>query len=208
MTPPAIPLTQPLVRQGGTRALRLVAPTRDELIVARIRGGESEAFAELVEPYLPGLERLLRPLAREPESVEDLVQDALLRALRNLDRFRGGKFSTWLYRVGMNLSLTTARRQTVGRRLLDPAGPLAQARSELPPSPMEVFMQGEDVARMRAAIKRLPMGARQVIELRYGRDLSCKEIAEELGKTANAVSLTLFRARQRLRDELEGRFPS
>ncbi len=202
MTPPAVSLAQPLPRTADSGALRILEPTRDEVIVDHIRRGDQDAFAELVAPYLSGLEKLLRPLARPPESVEDLVQDALLRALRNLDRFRGGSFATWLYRVGMNLSLTTARRQTVGRRLLDPSGPVTVATPEPAPSPVESLLRREDVRRVRAAVRALPMICRQVIELRYGRDLSCKDIAGALGKTPNAVSLVLFRARRRLRDAL------
>lgn len=199
VTPPAVALEQHahLTRQSG---LRLAAPTRDEALVARVKDGDQDAFGELVAPYLPGLEKLLRPLARQREDVSDLVQDALLRALKNLHRFQGGRFSTWLYRVGVNLALTSARRNTVCRRILDPKGPFVISAPDQPVAPEDRAAAREDAARIRDAIHRLPAPCREVVELRYVRDLSCKDIAAMLGKTPNAVSLLLFRARRRLRD--------
>lgn len=185
------------------REVRLaLSLTRDEMLVRKVKQGDREAFGELVAPYLTGLEKLLRPLARQPEDVQDLVQDALLRALRNLHLFEGGRFSTWLYRVAMNLSLTTARRQTLGRRLLDQNGPVAERAPEAPTRPDEAAAAREDLELLRAAVTELPGPCREVVELRYGKDLACKDIASMLGKTPNAVSLLLFRARRRLKAAL------
>ena len=195
VTPPAVALEQHahLTRQSG---LRLAAPTRDEALVARVKGGDQDAFGELIAPYLPGLEKLLRPLARQREDVSDLVQDALLRALKNLHRFQGGRFSTWLYRVGAS----GIRTKRVGLRILDPKGPFVISAPDQPVAPEDRAAAREDAARIRDAIHRLPAPCREVVELRYVRDLSCKDIAAMLGKTPNAVSLLLFRARRRLRD--------
>lgn len=202
MTPPAVALEQMTPRLTRRSGLHLAEPTRDEVLVARVKSGDNDAFGELVDPYLPGLEKLLRPLARNHEDVQDLVQDTLLRALKNLHRFEGGRFSTWLYRVGMNLSLTAARRHTVGRRILDPKGPAAIATPEHPPAPDEAASSREDADHVRAAVNDLPAPCREVVELRYVRELACKDIAKILGKSPNAVSLLLFRARRRLRDAL------
>jgi len=201
MTPPAVALAQQphLACESG---LRLAPPTRDEVLVQRIKRGNREAFGDLVAPYLPGLEKVLRPLARRHEDVSDLVQDTLLRALKNLHLFEGGRFSTWLYRVGINLSLTSARRHTVGRRILDPQGPCVLATPDQPLSPEQQVVAREDAAGIRFAVGELPDSCREVVELRYIRDLSCKDIAALLGKTPNAVSLLLFRARRRLRAAL------
>jgi len=184
--------------------LRLAsALSSDERLALRAKNGDSEAFGELVAPYLHGLEKLLRPLGQHPEDVHDLVQDALLRALRNLHLFEGGRFSTWLYRVAMNLSLTTARRRTLGRRLLDVHGPVAERYQEEPQESPEKLVEGrEDLSRLRDAVSNLPTPCREVVELRYGKDLACKDIATMLGKTPNAVSLLLFRARRRLKTAL------
>ena len=104
--------------------------------------------------------------------------------------------------MGINLSLTSARRHTVGRRILDPQGPCVLATPDQPLSPEQQVVAREDAAGIRFAVGELPDSCREVVELRYIRDLSCKDIAALLGKTPNAVSLLLFRARRRLRAAL------
>lgn len=168
-----------------------------------MRAGHTSAYAELVEPHLPALEKVLRPLARDPDDCQDLVQDTLLRALKNLHLFEGGRFGTWLFRVGINLALTVARRHHVERRLLDPVtGPPISALPRPAANPETQARHGEDARRLSRAISGLPGSCREVFKLRYAKDLTCQEIAVRLGKTPNAISLLLFRARRRLRDEL------
>lgn len=187
------------------RVLPPVAParSRDDLLADRVRSGDQEAYGELVAPHMGRLARALRPLARDDDDNQDLVQETLLRALRNLHRFDGGRFGTWLIRVGVNLALTAARRHTVGRRIIDPEQGLgAEFCPKSPRNPVDAVLLSEDVERLSRAMEDLPGPCRVAFHLRHVGELSCMDIAERMGKTPNAISLLLFRARRRLRDAL------
>src|SRR5688572_24471789 len=75
----------------------------DRQLVARAQGGDKQAFELLVEKYQRKLARLLSRFIRDPAEVEDVTQEAFIKAYRALPAFRGDSaFYTWLYRIGIN----------------------------------------------------------------------------------------------------------
>src|SRR5258706_8774178 len=101
----------------------------DQLLVERAQRGDKKAFELLVEKYQRKLARLVSHLVRDPGEVEDVTQEAFVKAYRALPSFRGDSaFYTWLYRIGIN----TAKNYLVamGRRAPTPTGGDAQGAEE------------------------------------------------------------------------------
>jgi RNA polymerase sigma-70 factor (ECF subfamily) len=175
--------------------------TADEAaLVSRARLRDRAAFGALVSRYREALERILSPIAGDRETARDLVQDAALRAFKNLHRYREGyRFSTWFFRIGINLAISSRRRERLDQRVRESS--TAEVRSD--DGPLERLMVREDLLRLKTAVAGLPERYQKIVRMRYGEELGCKEIAERLGTTPNTVSIVLFRAKQRLKEELE-----
>jgi RNA polymerase sigma-70 factor, ECF subfamily len=155
-----------------------------------------------------------RRVLRDPVAAQDAVQDAMLSAARNLQRFRGeSQLSTWLGRIVVNAALT--RRRALRRRpeesldaILDgdAAGePRRQTRMALVsrgPSQEQTLLRREVGTLLHAAIDRLPTNYRTVVIMRHFEDHHIAEIAAKLQITANAVKLRLLRAHRALRSQL------
>src|SRR6476469_8325855 len=89
-----------------------VADATDEDLVERARGGDEEAFTELVRRYSPALLRLARTYVPSQAVAEDVVQETWLGVLRGLDRFEGrSAFRTWLFRILVNRAKTRGVRE-------------------------------------------------------------------------------------------------
>lgn len=187
---------------GGVRKKEVMsAEAVDEgVLVQRARARDREAFGTLVSRYRGALERILISIMGDRERARDLVQDTALRAYSHLHRYRSGhRFSTWFFRIGINLALSAKRRERLEGRV----------RSELrggdggdAQGPLDHLMQEEEREQLRRAVAGLPDRYREVLRLRYGEEMPCKEIAARMETTANTVSIVLFRAKQRLREEL------
>src|SRR5262245_64784987 len=96
----------------------------DQQLVARAQRGEKQAFELLVSKYQRKLGRLLSRFIRDPGEVEDVAQEAFIKAYRALPSFRGDSaFYTWLYRVGIN----TAKNYLVAMGRRAPAAPEVDA---------------------------------------------------------------------------------
>jgi RNA polymerase sigma-70 factor, ECF subfamily len=155
-----------------------------------------------------------RRVLRDPAAAQDAVQDAMLSAARNLQRFRGdSQLSTWLGRIVVNAALT--RRRALKRRpeesldaMLerDPTGePRRQKRTAIGscgPTQEQAVLRGEVGALLHAAIDKLPTDYRTVVIMRHYEDHHIAEIAARLQITANAVKLRLLRAHRALRSQL------
>jgi RNA polymerase sigma-70 factor (ECF subfamily) len=188
----------------------------DAALLARLRAGDDVAFAELVRRESGKLLAVARRILRSDEEAQDAVQDALLSAFQNLDRFEGGaRLSTWLHRITVNAALMRLRSKK--RRREDSIEELLPAFAEdghhlAPVSPLrdaaeDEIASAEIAAIVRAAIDELPEGYRVVLVLRDVEGLDTAETAAALGIGPDAAKMRLHRARQALRTLLERRLP-
>ncbi len=177
----------------------------DRVLLERARAQDREAFGALVGRYEKALEGILAAYTRDRHLARDLVQDAVLRAFKNLHRYREEyRFSTWFFRIGINLAITARRRAAYDQRARDPDhrdGPAG--RLVAPETPVEALLRREDIGLLRAALGRLPPRYQEVLRMRYVEGIECKEIARRMSATPNTVSIILFRAKQRLKDDLD-----
>jgi RNA polymerase sigma-70 factor (ECF subfamily) len=154
-----------------------------------------QRFETLAMPHLDAAYNLARWLSRSPADADDIVQEAMLRAFRAFDGFRGGDARAWLLTIVRNC-WRSAGAATVRRGHTALEDGLADAS----PGPEESAVQAGDQRRLDAMITRLPDDFREVLILRELEDMSYREIAEMTGTPIGTVMSRLARARTMLRE--------
>jgi RNA polymerase sigma-70 factor (ECF subfamily) len=187
------------------------ADRTDELIlIRRAQEGDRAAFDALVRMYDHTVLRLALQVVRSPEEARDLYQEAFLKVYRSLRHFRlEARFSTWLYRVVMNVCLDHLRRQNTRKEIQGPEpedgeteyfNTVADGRPELDP---ERATHSKEIARrIQAALVRLNPRERMVFELKHYQGMKLKAIGELCRTSEQTVKNCLFRATQKLRVDL------
>jgi RNA polymerase sigma-70 factor (ECF subfamily) len=182
----------------------------DQQLVVRAQRGDKRAFELLVEKYQRKLARLLSRLIRDPGEVEDVTQEAFIKAYRALPSFRGDSaFYTWLYRIGIN----TAKNYLVamGRRAptstdVEAEEAEGQEGGELLRdinTPESLLLSKEIGDTVNAAIESLPEELRSAIQLRELDGMSYEEIAKLMDCPIGTVRSRIFRAREAIAERLK-----
>ena len=172
------------------------------LILERARDGDRDAAVVLLERAVPAVRRWARgrlpAMARAEANTEDVVQDALLRTLPRISRFRHdtvGSLQAFLRTVVMNRVRDLIRKsKRHGMTIAVDAEPLADDE----PSPLELAIRQQDVERFLAALQHLTPSDRQLIIWRIELGWSVDEIALRLGKNKPAARMGVRRALERL----------
>jgi RNA polymerase sigma-70 factor (ECF subfamily) len=134
---------------------------------------------------------------------EDVVQDAVLRAFRGFDQFRGGSPRAWLFAIVRNCSRTAlSGAGGVVSLVVHEETAEARERPDPGPTPEEEALRNDDVALVRSAIEAIPEPFREAVVLRDLEDLSYAEIAEVTGVPIGTVMSRLSRGRSMLAKEL------
>jgi RNA polymerase sigma-70 factor (ECF subfamily) len=181
----------------------------DQQLVERVQRGDKKAFELLVSKYQRKLARLLSRFIRDPAEVEDVAQEAFIKAYRALPSFRGeSAFYTWLYRIGIN----TAKNYlvAVGRR--------APTTTEFDSEDAENFEDGDQLRDVNTpeneliskqiaqtvndTVEALPEELRTAIVLREIDGLSYEEIATVMNCPIGTVRSRIFRARETIAERL------
>jgi RNA polymerase sigma-70 factor (ECF subfamily) len=181
----------------------------DQQLVLRAQSGDKRAFELLVMKYQRKLGRLLSRFVHDPAEVEDVAQEAFIKAYRALPTFRGeSAFYTWLYRIAIN----TAKNYLValGRRApttvgvdIDDAENFEDADQLRDGSTPESELEGKEIAGVvNKAMDALPEDLRTAITLREIEGLSYEEIASVMNCPIGTVRSRIFRAREAIATEL------
>lgn len=196
-------------------------------LIAGLRAGEEDAFAQLVDTYAASLMRVAALFVRDRAVVQEVVQETWLGVLRGIDRFEGrSSFRTWLFRILTNTAKTRAVREarTVPfAALSDPAGdePSVSADSFLGPdsawpghwatgpaawaTPLDELLAGETRQLLKQAIDQLPATQRRVVTLRDVEGWSSQEVCDALEISEANQRVLLHRARTGLRETIDRR---
>ncbi len=181
----------------------------DQILVERVQQGDKRAFELLVVKYHRKIIRLVSRLIRDPAEVEDVAQDAFIKAYRALPQFRGeSAFYTWLYRIAVNTAKNDLATQ--GRR--------PESSSDIDTEEAETFADGEQLRDINTpdsmlhtkqvaetvnrAMEALPEELRTAITLREIEGLSYEEIAEAMECPIGTVRSRIFRAREAIAEKL------
>jgi len=178
-------------------------------LVERAKGGDMEAFAELVRRYERRIYRMARQITQNDEDAEDVLQESFLKAFEHLDSFQGqSKFYTWVTRIAVNESLMKLRKRKSDRTVsLDEnietdEEPIVREIAVWEDTPESKYSQEELRQILDKAIDSLKPIFRTVFILRDVEELSTEETAEILGLSIAAVKSRLLRARLQLREKL------
>jgi RNA polymerase sigma-70 factor (ECF subfamily) len=173
----------------------LMDEASDRELVQRTRGGDVNAFGELVQRYQASVFGVCYRLLGDSKEAEDLAQEAFLRAFRRLGSYDDERpFGPWMRRVAANLCLNTLEQRRPPAADLDDE--VEAIAGDSPDTPERVRERKELVQRVRDGLLRLPPHYRAVIELRHYQDMSYDEIALALRIGVGEVRTRLFRARR------------
>jgi len=181
----------------------------DRQLVARAQRGDKRAFELLVEKYQRKLARLLSRFIRDPAEVEDVTQEAFIKAYRALPAFRGDSaFYTWLYRIGINTAknylMAMGRRAPTSTEVEADEAEGFEEGEQLRDinTPESVLLSNEIAETVTSTIEKLPEELRTAIQLREIEGMSYEEIAKVMDCPIGTVRSRIFRAREAIAEQL------
>lgn len=181
----------------------------DQELVLRAQRGDKQAFNLLVEKYQRKLARLLSRFIRDPAEVEDVTQEAFIKAYRALPAFRGDSaFYTWLYRIGINTAknylMALGRRAPTSTEVEAEEAEGFEEGEQLRDinTPESVLMSNEIARTVNATIEQLPEELRTAIQMREIEGMSYEDIAKAMDCPIGTVRSRIFRAREAIAEQL------
>lgn len=192
----------------------MTAAETDQQLVERVQAGDKRAFDMLVLKYQAKILGLVSRYVKDSSEVQDVAQEAFIKAYRALPRFRGDSaFYTWLYRIAIN----TAKNYLVSRSRRPPGSDVDIEDAEyydsgdalrVQENPENQLFSAELSAVVNQAIKELPDDLRGAVTLREFDGLSYEDIAEIMDCPVGTVRSRIFRAREaidkRVQAQLDG----
>jgi RNA polymerase sigma-70 factor (ECF subfamily) len=172
----------------------------DDRLIAACRSGKTEAFGVLVRRYQDRLYATVFRLTGCAEDALDLLQEAFLRAYQKLDRFNGeSSFYTWVYRIAINLALSSLRKRRHPAPVTFPVDPADERGGD---DPVHALERAERDQRIQQALDALAPDHRTVVVMKEFDALRYEEIGAILGIPVGTVRSRLHRARSELRERL------
>jgi RNA polymerase sigma-70 factor (ECF subfamily) len=181
----------------------------DRQLVTRAQQGDRQAFNLLVEKYQRKLARLLSRFIRDPAEVEDVTQEAFIKAYRALPAFRGDSaFYTWLYRIGINTAknylMAMGRRAPTSTEVEAEDAEGYEEGEQLRDinTPESVLLSNEIAETVNSTIEQLPEELRRAIQMREIEGMSYEDIAQAMDCPIGTVRSRIFRAREAIAERL------
>ena len=181
----------------------------DKQLVARVKNGDKRAFDLLVLKYQYKVQAIVSRYINDREEVNDIVQEAFIKAYRAMGNFRGdSQFYTWLYRIAVN----TAKNYLVSRSRRPPASDIDAEEAEYytgsdrlkdVDTPENIVYRDELEAVVNEAIKNLPEDLRSAVTLREFEGLSYEDIAAIMECPVGTVRSRIFRAREAIDQQVK-----
>lgn len=181
-------------------------PDADHLLIERVLGGETDAFGSLVHRWERHIYGLTLRMLGHAEDARDATQETFISAYTNLKHFRGdAKFSSWLYRIALNVCHSRLRRRTRrGDVSLDEQYEDAGFEPASADASIEEQMLDDQVGvHVRKALGAIPAEMRQVIVMKEYQELKFHEIAEILDIPISTVKTRMYTGLKELRKRLE-----
>jgi RNA polymerase sigma-70 factor (ECF subfamily) len=180
----------------------------DQKLVVRVQKGDKTAFDLLARKYQHKIAKLIARYVRDRREVEDVTQEALIKAYRAIGGFRGeSAFYTWLYRIAINTAknyLESQGRRPPGSDVEIDGAELIDSGESLrdQATPERQMLTDEIATTVHRVIEHLPEDLRTAITLRELEGMSYEEIAEVMDCPIGTVRSRIFRAREAIDQEL------
>ena len=175
----------------------------DQIIIRKVLAGETAAYGVLVEKYQDMVMNIAFQILRQREDAEDLAQNSFVTAFEKLNTFKGeSKFSTWLYRIVWHMAISQHRKLHNSLNsntilLIDNNLPVSDEAT------VEALDREEAIAKLDAAIQKLEIEERSILNMFYKQQLKVQDIAEITGLSHSNVKVKLFRSRKKLARHFE-----
>jgi RNA polymerase sigma-70 factor (ECF subfamily) len=180
----------------------------DQKLVVRVQKGDKTAFDLLVRKYQHKVAKLVSRYVRDRREVEDVTQEAFIKAYRAIGGFRGeSAFYTWLYRIAVNTAknyLESQSRRPPGSDMEIEGAELIESGAGLrdQATPERQMLTNEIATTVHRVLEHLPPDLRTAITLREIEGMSYEEIAEVMDCPIGTVRSRIFRAREAIDHEL------
>lgn len=167
-------------------------------LIDKVLAGDEASYALLVDKYKSYAYTIAMKILQNRAEAEEAAQDAFIKAFRYLNNFnRQAKFSTWLYRIVFNTSISYKRKnrnqfESIENQIIEYSD---HSDLEIEKNDKRVFIN--------QALMKLTEADRLAVQLFYMKEYSLEEIAEMLNQNLNTVKVRVHRARQRMADELK-----
>ncbi|MEQ9186840.1 MAG: sigma-70 family RNA polymerase sigma factor [Cryomorphaceae bacterium] len=176
---------------------------RDQAWVDRALKGDQSAYTELLETYRENIYYMMMKMVRNADDAEDLTIEAFGKAFKRLPSFNPEyAFSTWLFRIASNNAIDFIRKKkkastfSIDQEMDDDEGRSTFDVKSEGLNPEQAFMKGQRIEEIHKIINALKPKYKQLVELRYLKEYSYDEIAEEMDLPLGTVKAQLFRARE------------
>lgn len=177
----------------------------DLSLIKRAMAGEQKAYAELMERYRDAIYYMLLKMVNNRTDAEDLTIEAFGKAFKNIHQYTPNfAFSTWLFKIATNNCVDFIRKRKANIVSIDNVStdsdsshpsPTAMLSTNLP-DPEENFIKKQNIKLVQLIVAELKPRYRKLVELRYFKEYSYEEIAQELSLPLGTVKAQLFRARE------------
>jgi RNA polymerase sigma factor (sigma-70 family) len=167
-------------------------------LVRRSQEGDREALGELLRSQSRFIQAVSGRIVQNPETQEDVYQEVVMRVIRNIKDFKGNcKFSTWLYRITVNATLSIIEKEGWFKKTL--------GLDEMPEQvdrdgkTIDERLERKDMFRnAMAAVMKMKKQNREIFSMFYFGDISVGEIAAQTGKSQTAIKAVLFKGRKEI----------
>lgn len=175
-------------------------------LVERAKGGDEKAYAKLLSRYRDSIYFMLLKMVGSKVDAEDLTIEAFGKAFRNIELYSTSyAFSTWLFKIASNNGIDFLRRKKAKVVSIDQDesdkdenGSRQITICDDQPDPSESMIRSQTVETVRAVVDKLKPRYKRLVELRYFKELTYEEIAEQLDMPIGTVKAQLFRSRELL----------
>lgn len=183
---------------------------QDYKLVQQAIKGDQKAYASLMDRYRDSIYFLLLKMVNNKDDADDLTIEAFGKAFKNLNQYTPNfAFSTWLFKIASNNCIDFIRRKkkrtlSIDRRQENDDGmeTTIHLKSDML-DPEEKFVKKQKIILLQEIVKKLKPRYRELVELRYFKELSYEEIAQQLDIPLGTVKAQLFRAREFLQGILK-----
>lgn len=173
----------------------------EEELIKKAKQGNMNAFGQLVELHYPVVEKFAYQLGNRQDEIEDITQEVFIRVYRFIDQFSKAKFSTWLYKITLNVTRDFARKRQSNLRKVFKIQ--QDFRQDDYPEIESAVIRNEEDRILHLAIQKLDEKYRVPIVLYYFHEKKYEEIAEIMSITLSTVKTRILRGKTLLKKVME-----
>jgi RNA polymerase sigma-70 factor (ECF subfamily) len=175
----------------------------DNDLIRRCQDGDKNALQDLLAANSRLIQTVSARMTRNPDLQQDIFQEVIIRVMSGIRGFKGNcKFSTWLYRITVNVTLTMLEKENWYKKMADiddtPEHFIKQEQG-----PNETIERKDLFRHAMNAVTKMAPGNREIFSLFYFADASIDEISRQTGKSGNAIKAVLFKGRKEIADRLK-----